>query len=178
MIVVDKVRGGPTKLEIAHLSLQKLEPRRGDVFLDVGCGTGLISILASEWASKVYAVDGCEEAVRTAEKNIQRCGATNIQVIKGEAPDVLRTLEKVDCAFVGGTKRIEETLEVLSEIVTRKVVVNVARLEVASLVVEKMKELSIFKEALLVQISKGYELMGGLAFRAYNPVFVIVGSME
>jgi cobalt-precorrin-6B (C15)-methyltransferase len=39
-----------------------------------------------------------------------------------------------------------------------------------------MQDLGIFNEAVHVQISKSYELAGGIAFKPINPVYIIVGD--
>jgi precorrin-6B methylase 2 len=39
-----------------------------------------------------------------------------------------------------------------------------------------MKNAGIYEESLLINISKGYELEGFTAYRADNPVFMVVGS--
>jgi cobalt-precorrin-6B (C15)-methyltransferase len=55
-------------------------------------------------------------------------------------------------------------------------VLNAARLEVACDAIEYMKNAGIYEESLLINISKGYELEGFTAYRADNPVFMVVGS--
>lgn len=49
--------GGPTHDEVMAISLFKMELRNGDTMLDLGCGTGKVSIAAARLAKKVYAVD-------------------------------------------------------------------------------------------------------------------------
>jgi len=39
-----------------------------------------------------------------------------------------------------------------------------------------MKNMEIFKEMLIVNVSKSYELAGGTAFKNLNPVFIIIGE--
>jgi len=84
----------------------------------------------------------------------------------------------VDKAFFGGTFRITEMLEIAkkNKSIKSTVVVNAARIGVAADVIRKMRELGIFKEALIVNISKSYELAGDIAFKNLNPVFIVVGE--
>jgi precorrin-6B methylase 2 len=91
--------------------------------------------------------------------------------------DALKFLREFeyDVVFFGGTKGIEEALEIAAER-AGKIAVNAARIEIAVKVMSKMKELGIFKEMLIVNISKSYELAGGMAFKNLNPVFVVVGK--
>jgi hypothetical protein len=39
-----------------------------------------------------------------------------------------------------------------------------------------MREIGIFEEMLLINISKSYELAGEIAFRPLNPIFMVIGS--
>jgi precorrin-6B methylase 2 len=42
----------------------------------------------------------------------------------------------------------------------------------------KMRELGIFKEMIIANISRSYELANATAFKSENPVFIIFGSRE
>ena len=174
--LMELVNGGPTKPEIAAITLSKLKLKKNDVFADIGCGTGSISILASGLAGEIYAVDSREEAIAAARKNIADANIKNIRLIKGEAPAALDDLPALDCAFVGGTKNIEATLKLLKNKVNGKIVVNAVRIQTASTIIKTMQDLGIFNEAVHVQISKSYELAGGIAFKPINPVYIIIGD--
>lgn len=173
---MELVNGGPTKSEIAAIALSKLNIRQNDVFADIGCGTGSISILASSLAGEVFAVDSRDEAITAAKKNIADAGKSNIRLIQGVAPAVLDDIPSLDCAFVGGTRNIEPILHTLKEKVKGRVVVNAVRIQTASTVVSTMQELDMFREAVHVQVSRSYPLAGEVAFKPMNPVYIIVGG--
>lgn len=61
------------------ISLFKMELRNGDTMLDLGCGTGKVSIAAARLAKKVYAVDRRPEAITYASDAAKRPGVTNIE---------------------------------------------------------------------------------------------------
>ena len=68
------------------------------VVLDVGCGTGILSMFcARAGAKKVYAVDASEVAFK-AERNVKENGLENVvQVIRGKVEELGgRITEKVD----------------------------------------------------------------------------------
>lgn len=68
------------------------------VVLDVGCGTGILSMFAAKaGAKRVYAVDACPKICRIAEQLI-RCNrlATQIQIINSRIEDIDKFDEPID----------------------------------------------------------------------------------
>ncbi|WP_460006816.1 precorrin-6Y C5,15-methyltransferase (decarboxylating) subunit CbiT [Methanogenium cariaci] len=172
------LKGGPTQDEVMAVSLFKLRINEGDVMADIGCGTGKISIQASERCSRVYAIDRRAEAVEYAKKAIETAEKNNITLIHGEAGNVLDDIDELNCAFVGGSGNIETVLEKLAEIVRGRIVVNAVLLDTVSRTVRTMKELGIFVEALHIQVSRSHELVGDIMFQPINPVYIIVGEVK
>ena len=174
------VTGGPTKPEIIAVSLFKLDLRDGDVFADVGCGTGLISIEATRLAKnlQIYAMDAREVATDAAAQNFKNFGISNAEVILGESSKVISELEKVDCAFVGGTKNIAAVLDALIEKGTRSIVVNAVRIETVVRVIEHMKMRGIYDETVHIIASRSEELTGETMFKPENPVYIMSGKQK
>jgi len=168
--------GTPTQPEVIAIALSKLKLKSSDVFADIGCGSGSVSIAASNFVKQVYAMDDREEAVLATRENIKECGINNIEVCKGEAASLLQSIEP-NCAFLGGTRNLEKVLEILIKRVPR-FVVSAVRLETATLALGMMKEHSRFKELIHIQLSRGNELAGGTFLKPENPVFLIVGDGE
>ncbi len=166
--------GTPTQPEIISVALSKLDIKPTDVFADVGCGSGYVSISAAGLAKRVYAIDNRDEAILATNENIKECGISNISVLKGDAAELLQDKD-IDCAFVGGSKNISQVLDILMDKVPR-FVVSMARLETVYHVVEILKKNNQFKELLLIQISRGSELSGGTMLKPENPVFLIAGG--
>ena len=166
--------GTPTQPEVIAIALSKLKIKPADVFVDIGCGSGSVSISAARLAKRVYAIDNREEAVRAATENIRECGLINVQVLNGEASKLLADM-KIDCAFLGGSKNIEQVLEILVENVPR-FVVSAVRMETAFYALEIMRKNNVFKELLHIQLSRGNELSGGTMLKPENPVFLIMGG--
>ncbi|AEA46845.1 ATP-binding cassette domain-containing protein [Archaeoglobus veneficus] len=163
-----------TKDEVAGILFMKIKPENHHVFADIGSGSGKISIIFSPYVRKVFAVESDPEAFEESKKNL--AGFENVEVLNMDGKEFLRNYD-YDIVFFGGTKEIDEMLEIACR-KAKRIVVNAARIEVASMVIEKMKELGVFREALIVNISKSYELAGKTAFRGLNPVFMIVGGKE
>jgi protein arginine N-methyltransferase 1 len=69
--------------------------RQGDVVLDVGTGTGVLSFYAVEaGASKVYAVDSAK-VIDVGRKAAERAGIDNIEFIRTDVRDL--SIPEVDC---------------------------------------------------------------------------------
>jgi len=159
-----------TKDEIAGVLLTKLQPTSDDVLADIGCGSGRISAFFSPYVRKVYAVENDAKAAQGAAQYLS--AYPNVEVLHMDGREFV-SQHSYDLAFFGGTQGISEMLEhAVSR--ARRVVVNAARLEVASSVITHMRRLGVFSEALIVNISKSYDLAEGTAFKNLNPVFMVV----
>ena len=122
-------------------------------------------------------MDAREEACKCTEETKQKCGADNIAIFHGEALDFLASPhEKIDCAFLGGSRDIEKVLEMLVSEGTRSIVVNAVLIETAVSAINKMKELGIFCEAVHLQVSRSHELTGRTMFKPNNPIYIIHGE--
>ncbi len=166
--------GTPTQPEIIAVALSKLDIKPDDVFADIGCGSGSVSISAARMAKHVYAIDSRDKAVIAAAENIREFGTANASVLKGEAAVLLLDLD-IDCAFLGGSKNIAQVLAILMKKVTR-FVVSAVRIETAAFALGTMKKNNRFKELLHIQLSRGSELADGTMLKPENPVFLIVGG--
>lgn len=169
-------RGTPTQPEIIAVALSKLELKPRDVFADIGCGSGSVSISAAGLVKQVYAIDNRDDAISATEENVKDRGITNIRVLKGKASALIADLD-IDCAFVGGSKDIEPVLEILMR-KTRRFVVSAVRVETTAEAIEITKRNNMFRELIQIQISRGHELAGGTMFSPENPVFLIVGGKK
>ncbi|MCX9013748.1 MAG: precorrin-6Y C5,15-methyltransferase (decarboxylating) subunit CbiT [Candidatus Methanoperedens sp.] len=168
--------GTPTQPEIIAVALSKLAPKPDDVFADIGCGSGSVSIRAAPHVKKVYAIDVRDEAVSAASGNLKECGITNAEVLKGDAAELLSSIE-VDCAFVGGSRNLENVLGILVEKVPR-FVISAVRLETVNTTVDFLKTNNKFRELLQIHISRGSDLAGGTMLKPENPVFLIAGGEQ
>ena len=92
-----------TKEEVRAISLDKLELHRAKRMLDVGSGTGSVTIQAARTYPEleVVAVERNEDAVALTQENIQHFGCHNVRLHQGLAPIELEG--SFDAIFVGGT---------------------------------------------------------------------------
>ncbi|XP_039735729.1 protein arginine N-methyltransferase 2 isoform X1 [Pteropus medius] len=87
----------PRTTKYHHVILQNRESLRGKVILDVGCGTGIISLFCAHHAQPkaVYAVEASEMAQHTGQLVVQNGFADVITVFQQKVEDVVLP-EKVD----------------------------------------------------------------------------------
>ena len=96
--------GQITKREVRALTLSALSPRKGELLLDIGGGSGSISI---EWmlahpAMRAIAVEGHAERAERIGRNAASFGVPGLQVVTGTAPTALAGLPQADAVFIGG----------------------------------------------------------------------------
>lgn len=167
-----KLPGTATQEENIYIALGKLNILPGNVFLDIGCGSGSVSQAASRFTNKIYGVDLRLEAIEASRSRVP-VG----HFFEGEASQILPELPEIDRCFIGGTRHIESFFPLLLERAAPDcaIIADLARIGAAHKVVELMKDAGIFQELLQVQISRGYDLAGDMALRPVNPIFMVVG---
>ncbi|PXT80850.1 cobalt-precorrin-6Y C(15)-methyltransferase, partial [Salmonella enterica subsp. enterica] len=92
-----------TKEAVRALALSKLELHRASHLIDVGAGTGSVSIEAAlQFPSlQVTAIERNPAALRLLDENRQRFACGNIDILPGEAP--MTITGKADAVFMGGS---------------------------------------------------------------------------
>ena len=170
-----KLAGGPTQDEILAVSLFKLGLHRNDTVLEIGCGTGKVSVAMAGLAKKVISLDRRPEAVRIAQETADKANVRNIEFSCSEALDFLTSNAIYDCAFLGGTKNIVEILPVLAGKVRRTIVINVVLVKSLADTVSTMQHLGIFREVVLVQVARSHGIGQSIMFKPIDPVYIITG---
>ncbi len=170
-----KLPGTATQVENIHIAMGKLDIRPGMVFLDVGCGSGAVSLAASRYTERIYGIDIRPEAVEASRSKVP--GGS---FFAGEASEILEALPQlssIDRCFIGGTQNIESFFPMLLERASPDfvVVADLARIGIAHDVVDLMRKEGIFQELLQIHISRGYDLAGDIALKPVNPIFMVVG---
>ena len=101
-----------TKEEVRAISLNKLNLKDAKTFIDVGAGTGSISIEAALTYEdlKVIAIERNDVAIDLINQNVEKFNLSNVQVMKAYAPIDLDI--KADGIFLGGTgNNLEEIIK-------------------------------------------------------------------
>lgn len=81
----------PAEVLYEHL-LEWLELRPHERFLDIGCGVGTISVLASPHAQEVLGLDANRSSVETAQLNAFEHNCDNVEIVAGSWERGLRGL--------------------------------------------------------------------------------------
>lgn len=175
----DKVPG-PTKEEIRVLTISKARLCEGSYVVDVGCGTGSLTIEAALQVTqkgKVFAIDEDEESIKLTKENVAKFDVQSIvQVVHGKAPDVMSNLPKVDAVIIGGSSSLREVIRASYEKLKEngRIVINTVLLETGYMALNEIKRLS-FKDIDVIQVfvAKGRDIGTGMMMLARNPVTII-----
>jgi cobalt-precorrin-6B (C15)-methyltransferase len=175
----DKVPG-PTKEEIRVITISKARLRAGSVVIDVGCGTGGLTVEAAFQVGlkgKVYAIDEEEEAVRLTRSNVAKFDVQDVvQVIEGKAPEALVNLPQADAIIVGGSKNLREVVKFSFEKLREggRIVVNAILLETGFTALNEIKRAGFADiDVIQVSVAKGKEVSAGTMMLARNPITIV-----
>lgn len=164
-----------TKEEVRAIVLHKLQLQKDSVVYDIGAGTGSVSVEAAGIceAGAVYAIEKKVEAISLLEQNQHRFQAYNMEIVKGEAPDVIENLPAPTHVFIGGSNgKIMEILSLIHKKNPRvRVVVSAITLETI-VQLENLGEKYPDKDIVQVQISRGEKLGRYHLMRGQNPVYL------
>ncbi|MFQ5920591.1 MAG: precorrin-6Y C5,15-methyltransferase (decarboxylating) subunit CbiT [Nitrososphaerales archaeon] len=169
-----------TKEEVRVVSLSKARLREGGTVLDIGCGSGSITVEAAMQvgsAGKVYAIDQDEEAVNLTEVNAKKFGVSNIEIIHSKAQDAMARLPPADAIFIGGTGG--DTYEIIklgSQKLKKKgrIVIDTILIETMYHSLKAVEELALEDiDVTQVTVAKSRKVSTGSMMLARNPVLII-----
>jgi len=174
---------GPTKEEIRVLTISKDRLREGSIVIDVGCGTGGLTVEAAIQVTpkgKVYAIDEEQAAVTLTKSNLEKFGVQdNVAVLRGKAPEALLSLPKADAVLIGGSVSLREVLRASKDKLKEngRIVINAILLETAYTAVDELKKLG-FKDVdvALISVAKGKQISSGTMMMARNPISIVSAS--
>jgi cobalt-precorrin-6B (C15)-methyltransferase len=167
-----------TKEDIRSIVLSKLRLRKQYTVMDVGCGSGSITVeICLQVNSKnVYAIDSDKNAIELTKKNLNKFGVT-ANLIHSKAEQVLPSLPLANAIIVGGTKgKTERIIELCISRLKKN-----GRLVVDTILVETMyKALKTIKkqkmqniEITQVSIAKGKSVASGTMLVSRNPILIL-----
>ena len=169
-----------TKEDIRALSIWKMNLKENSTVLDVGSGTGTITVQASKISSNgvVYSIERDEDAISTTKINLDKFDCTNVILDEGDAVEILEKYikedKRFDSIFIGGSGgSLEKIIEMCSELLIQEgtIVMNFITLDNAYKAIEVMKKLNCIVDISQVNISKnrGQSYM----MIANNPIYIV-----
>ena len=166
-----------TKECIRHESIIRLGLKEGETFYDIGGGTGSVAIEAASLDSRlqVYTIEKKKEAVELIRENIKKADVPNVEVLEGDAVDLLVDMPKPDAVFIGGSGGH------LSEIVSMlhskgdgiRFVINAVSLETIEEVREVIKKYEPDdEETVMISVSDVKKLGSYHMLQGQNPIWI------
>ncbi len=174
-----------TKEEIRAIQISKGRLSAGQTVLDIGCGSGSVTIEAAiqvEESGKVIGVDIDPNAIELTEKNLKKFGITNYRLIEGNAKQKISELPEVDTIFIGGTGGdTKDIVELCQDKIKSggRIVIGVILIETLYSVLQIIEKLD-FESIDITQITigKSRKTKTGTMMLARNPVTVISATKK
>jgi cobalt-precorrin-6B (C15)-methyltransferase len=173
---------GPTKEEIRCLVLCKSEVSRKDAVVDVGCGTGGLTLEFARKARNVYALDKNPKALKITKRNLEKHGLEdNVQLIQGNAPQVFDEIPNFNILMVGGSSG--ELSAIIKEGYKKlyhegKIIITAILLETRLEAILNLRKVGLKPDIIDVHISKGKMIKRGTMMEGRNPVAIISAKKE
>lgn len=165
-----------TKSEIRALAMSKLDIKAADICVDVGAGTGSVSVEMALGCpfGKVYAVERNDEGAELIGKNARKFKTDNIEIIRGAAPGALPDIVPGK-AFIGGSggslAEIIKRLYALNRSI--KIVITAVTLETVSEACAVLDKFHADYTVTQIFAARSVRAGGKTLMKAQNPVFVI-----
>jgi precorrin-6Y C5,15-methyltransferase (decarboxylating) len=177
---IEHLKGMITKDEVRAVTIHKLRLPVKGVFWDIGAGSGSISIEAARLCPEleVTAIEKNEEQLTHIRNNLGTFKTGNLQVVKGEAPQVINGLPLPDRVFIGGSgSRLPEIVSLISEKMnTGIVVINAITIETLNSAVRCLEENGFQVDVTELSVSRSKMIKQKMHMKALNPIFIIKGE--
>ena len=169
-----------TKEDIRALSIWKMNLSEDSTVLDIGSGTGTITVQASKISDNgvVYSIEKDEAAIAVTKINLEKFNCINVVLDEGDAVEILEKYIKeekaFDSIFIGGSGgSLEKIIDMCNKLLIENgtIVMNFITLDNAYKAIEVMKKLNYIIDISQVNISKNR----GKSYMmiANNPIYIV-----
>ncbi len=175
-----KSKAGLTREEIRSIIVSKARIKGVERILDVGTGSGSVSIEFARLGCDVTAVEKDEENFEIARKNIEKFGLNDkIELIFGEMENADLD-NSYDVIFFGGTDNLDRSFDNVFKHLKNggRIIIAAVRLETVVEAIKVLKSRGINPEVLNICLNKGKDLGGKTALAPSYPVFLIYGDKK
>ena len=173
-------KAGLTREEIRAIIVSKARIKGNERILDVGTGSGSVSIEFALLGCDATAVEKDKENFEIAKKNIEKFGLNDkIRLIAGEMENI-NLSDSFDVVFFGGTDNLEKSVNNVFKNVKPggRMIIAAVRLETVVEAIKVLKSRGIDPEVLNICLNKGKDLGGKTALAPSYPVFLIYGDRK
>jgi cobalt-precorrin-6B (C15)-methyltransferase len=174
-----------TKEEIRAIQISKGRLSAGQTVLDIGCGSGSVTVEAAiqvEESGKVIGVDIDPNAIELTEKNLKKFGISNYTLIEGNAKEKIFELPQADTVFIGGTGGdTKDIVELCQDKIKSggRIVIGVILIETLYSVLQTIEKLDFeLVDITQITIGKSRKTKTGTMMLARNPVTVISATKK
>ena len=167
-----------TKEDIRSIVLSKLRLRKNYSVIDVGCGSGSITIEICLYVNSknVYAIDLDKNAIDLTKKNLDKFGVS-ANLIHSKAEVVLPSLPTVDAIIIGGTKgKTEKIIELCisklkkgGRLVIDTILIETMYKALKTVKKQKMRDIEVTQ----ITIAKGKSISSGTMLISRNPILIL-----
>ncbi len=173
-------KAGLTREEIRSIIVSKARIKGVERILDVGTGSGSVSIEFARLGCDVTAVEKDEENFEIARKNIEKFGLVDkIELAIGKMEDV-NLSHSFDVIFFGGTDNLDRSFDNVFKHLKKggRIIIAAVRLETVVEAIKVLKSRGINPDVLNICLNKGKDLGGKTALAPSYPVFLIYGDKK
>ena len=171
-------KAGLTREEVRAIIVSKARVRGNERVLDVGAGSGSVSIEFALLGCDVTTVEKDRENFEIARENLRRFGLEDkTALILGDMSEI-ELSDDFDVIFFGGTDNLEKSFEnAFSHLKAGgRVIIAAVRLETVVEAINVLKKKNITPEILNICLNRGKDLGGKTALAPSYPVFLIYGE--
>lgn len=165
-----------SKFEVRSLVSAFLDIKEGDWLIDIGAGTGSVSVQCAMHGARVTAAEREAEGIDLIRQNADKF-RVEVETVHGAAPDCLTGLSGFNKAFIGGSGgRLDEIVGFVSANMDKGGIIAATFITLSNLVAfqEALKSAGFDHiETSLIQSSR-VETKAEL-LKAQNPVFIVRG---